>query len=79
MQIEWGKSIGFDDLEVNQTFRIKTAKSKNAVYSKVKKGKSHPEFFMYELTTGQLWPPTKSPVEIVSTKVTVCTDKPKIY
>lgn len=83
------KTLHFVDLLPNEAFRIKSYRSKGAVYIKVvpghddlvlegKWGETH-SGVMYELATGKLYPPTSSTVELVDVDIEVHQDKPDIY
>lgn len=74
------KTLKFDDLKLNDSFKICTKKSKGAVYTKVRTPsyKGH-EFYMLEVATGKLFEPTVSTVEKVEVTVNVEALKPEIY
>jgi hypothetical protein len=73
--------LTFDKLGKNESFRIATVNAQGAVYRKVlKKARfGTNEYFMMEEATGELFEPTRSPVELVDVEVNINTPKPKIY
>jgi hypothetical protein len=74
----------FDDLELNEAFKINTGK---AVYIKVglnkklyiKSSSKIDTECMYEIATGKLYPPTNSPVVQIGLEMIVNIPKPSIY
>lgn len=75
----WG-DLYFEDLNINDTFRIVSNRSHGAVYVKVLVGpKSHdPKHMMYEIATGNVFPATPSRVERVDVDVHVNANKPQL-
>lgn len=81
VKVNWLKekkvpALLFEDLRLNTPFRNTSPDSKGAVYIKVSDATAS---FMYEVQTGRLWPPTKSPVEIVDLTININLEKPQIY
>jgi len=84
MEINWKDAdpvksrVYFKDLLLNESFKIVAG---DAVYVKVAVVHKYDENeeFMCELATGKLFPPTKSPVQLVHVDVDVDLPKPVIY
>lgn len=70
--------IYFDDLDLNDSFRVDSRRSRGAVYRKVLLNESD-EFQMLEEATGKVFLPTQSPVSKVKVTVTIDAVKPNIY
>lgn len=85
LKINWEASprkktvLYFDDLELNTPFRNISSKSQGAVYIKVALGMDSDEEYQYEVSSGKLWMPTASPVEVVPMELNVSAVKPYIY
>jgi len=83
MNVNWkknsaGKVGTFGDIDVNECFVLDTAKSKGAVYLKVKD--VHGEYFKVEIETGKLFECSDSiAVKIVDMDVIIRDDKPALY
>lgn len=81
MKVNWKKhkavpTLGYDDLNVGDTFKNKFGKG--AVYMKVR-NHAGATYWMLELETGTLFPPTSSLVELVDCEININDDKPNIY
>lgn len=89
MKVNWKNQestptvLYFEHLSINETFKIQ---GHEAVYTKVKvKTKSvydisdKYKYYMYEIMTGNLYPPTNSPVELVNVEVNIDLEKPQLY
>lgn len=68
----------FDDLDLNDSFRVNSKRSRGAVYRKVLVKDAH-DYMMLEEATGKIFDPTSSPVEPVKVTVTIDAVKPSIY
>lgn len=68
----------FDDLDLNDSFRVNSKRSRGAVYRKVLVKDDH-DYMMLEEATGKIFDPTSSPVELVKVTVTIDAVKPSIY
>ena len=70
----------FEDLNVNETFRIVNCE---AVYIKIHKSHKanvNPNMeYMYEIATGNFFLPTASPVERVDVTISIDMPKPNLY
>lgn len=82
MKVNWNQSkVGqdrFDDLGLNESFRIASPQSRGAVYVKVIDNRTG-DYGMLELATGKVFDPTTSPVEPVNVEVNVSAPRPNIY
>lgn len=82
--VKFQKKVGkptvyyFPDLQVNESFRVKSPAARGAIYRKVY-SRDLQKYMQMEEATGQLFNPTGSPVEIVSVEVTIDAIKPSIY
>lgn len=72
------KQFFFNDLDLNESFRVRSARSRGAVYRKVLLNEDD-SFKMLEEATGKVFEPTSSPVEVVKVTVTIDAVKPSIY
>lgn len=83
------QGITFSDLQLNDTFSIRSRRSKGAVYRKVrfKQHNTSPSsinqytetFYMLEEATGKLFDPTTSEVQKVNVDIVIHAPKPSIY
>lgn len=83
MKVTWTnqtntKKSFFTDLKVNDTFKIKSSKSKGAVYVKCE-FQNRNDFWMMELGTGKIFSPTPSEVQLVDVEVVISDVKPQLY
>lgn len=71
----------FDDLDDNASFKIRSGRSRGAVYRKVvyKDFSGVEHYYMMEEATGKLFEPTASQVEEVFVTVEIGLNKPNIY
>lgn len=69
-------TLYFANLSVHDTFKNASHRSQGAVYMKVKN--EHGSYFMLELETGKLWPPTSAAVEHVNVKIEIDSPKPNL-
>jgi hypothetical protein len=82
--VKFQKQVGkptvyyFPDLQVNESFRVKSPASRGAIYRKIYYKDTH-EYLQMEEATGQVFKPTHSPVEVVGVEVTIDAVKPSIY
>ena len=86
-KVHWKKSppqsLYFEYIEVGETFKIDSFRSKGAVYMKVHTShrvSGYPDqYLMLELATGKLFSPTTSRITRVNVDIHVDAEKPEIY
>ncbi len=87
MKVKWTnekKQLHFNDLGVNQSFRIASNRSQGAVYTKVELdnilvNSTFAKYGMCEVATGKVFVGTNSPVELVEVEALINGTKPNIY
>lgn len=70
--------VYFNDLDLNDSFRVDSKRSRGAIYRKVLDNETR-DYKMLEEATGKVFDPTSSPVELVKVTVTIDAIKPSIY